>query len=247
MAGGRTEEMSTVMDRNSTILHLGRQGVTSSRRSRSGVRVAARNRAPRLCHASDLSRLAGVAVALIGSAGACAQPSASSQVSVAADAGPVGAGAPQVATLFPFCARQDREKIVRLAPEISDASNDDAHAREEVFVVNGGPRKPGPHGLEGTRVELVKRMDLNGDGKPEWIMVAPDLGGQGDSFFLVYFDCGAGTFYPLLAAYAAEYEVSGPTFKGWSLIVLRSHTPKNDPAAVRRTTTTLRFNGTKYE
>jgi hypothetical protein len=180
-------------------------------------------------------------------------------VTVATDAGPVAMGASGVASgedrgldvamLVPFCAQQDREKIVHLATELSDASGD-VHPHAELFVVNGGPREPSPQGLEvldRARLELVERTDLNGDGRPEWIMVAPDLAGQGDSLFSVYFDCGAGAFYPLLAAYGTDYEVRRQRFKGWDPIVLRSHTPGNDPATVRRTTATLRFNGTKYE
>lgn len=95
-------------------------------------------------------------------------------------------------------------------------------------------------------MDLDRRVDLNGDGNPEWVFAAPGAAARDARYLLWFTDCGNGTFYPLFREYAAEYEIAKGAANGWRLIYFVNNISPEKPSSTIVNKDTYRFDGSHY-
>ncbi len=137
----------------------------------------------------------------------------------------------EVATV---CAKkQDLVRIVR------KASEDPAEAPDSIYEVTDASREP-------SRLSLDRKVDLNGDGNPDLVLADPAAAARDARYLSWFVDCGGGAFYPLLAEYAAAYEIGKTTASGWKLVHLFNHISPEKPSYTLVGKDTYRFDGAHY-
>jgi hypothetical protein len=124
--------------------------------------------------------------------------------------------------------------LVRIVPSVGDDQAD-----ETIYEVT-------PTGGEVSRQTLDRKVDLNGDGSPDLVLADPAEVAPDARYLSWFVDCGGGAFYPLLAEYAADYELGAATGGGWKTIYLFTNISPDRPSFTRVSKDTYRFDGRRY-
>ncbi|HLK92924.1 MAG TPA: VCBS repeat-containing protein [Polyangia bacterium] len=131
------------------------------------------------------------------------------------------------------CAKE--EELVRIE---LNAGQDEADGAEPIYEVV-------PASGATSRQTLDRKVDLNGDGRPDLVLADPSQAARDARYLSWFVDCGGGTFYPLLTEYAADYEI-GRSAGGWRTISLFNSISPENPSLTFVEKETYRFDGARY-